>query len=65
MKRTMIDPPSGWRYGFPKELTVTEDENINEWLVKNGYPQSMIDLFKGKLVCRMWYMDDDEGLGES
>ena len=20
MKRTMVDPPSGWKYGFPKPL---------------------------------------------
>jgi hypothetical protein len=47
--RTYIDPPGGWKYGFPKMLN--EDNltgsifNINEWLVKNGYPQHEIDQF--------------------
>jgi hypothetical protein len=46
--RTMIDPPSGWRFGFPKEIPkkVIEEENILNWLVDNGYPQSEIDIFK-------------------
>jgi hypothetical protein len=46
--RTMIDPPSGWRFGFPKEIPkkVIEEEDILNWLVDNGYPQSEIDIFK-------------------
>jgi len=45
--RTMIDPPSGWRFGFPKEIPkkVLEEDVLN-WLVDNGYPQSEIDIFK-------------------
>ena len=40
----MIDPPSGWRYGFPKEMPEDlKPEDINEWLVLNGYPKEMID----------------------
>jgi hypothetical protein len=47
--RTMIDPPSGWRFGFPKEIPkeILQDNNkILNWLVDNGYPQSEIDIFK-------------------
>jgi hypothetical protein len=44
----MIDPPSGWRFGFPKEIPkkVIEEEGVINWLVDNGYPQSEIDIFK-------------------
>jgi len=38
-----IDPPEGWRYGFPKELPVPEPRNIIEWLVAEGYPQALVD----------------------
>ena len=39
---TMIDPPSGWKYGFPKPIP-DEVEDVLEWLVGEGYPQSEID----------------------
>lgn len=45
----MIDPPSGWKYGFPKIFTCKKDngyatkEEIETWLVANGYPQYEVD----------------------
>ena len=45
---TYIDPASGWQYGFPKILP--EDvEDINEWLVSEGYPREMLGF-----PCRYW-----------
>ena len=41
-KVTYIDPPSGWRYGFPKILP-DYVINVKAWLLDNGYPQSEID----------------------
>jgi len=40
----MIDPPSGWAFGFPKEIPegITD---VKGWLIKNGYPKEKIDLF--------------------
>jgi len=59
-KRLIVDPPSGWRYGFPKEMpqgmTIEEE---NQWFLENGYPQKLID--DGMLkYCRMWYSEDEE-----
>lgn len=38
----IIDPPSGWKFGFPKhikpELYNSVDFNLNKWLRENGYP---------------------------
>jgi hypothetical protein len=61
MKRKvlMIDPPSGWKYGFPKELTVDGTQTVTEWLVDNGYPQALIDQFGGNLPCRHWEEEVD------
>jgi len=50
---TMIDPPSGWRYGFPKVLP-DDVENVLEWLVSEGYPQSEIDACSKHFYCRYW-----------
>jgi hypothetical protein len=36
-----IDPPEGWKYGFPKECK--EDcYNMYSWLLDNGYPGSKL-----------------------
>lgn len=56
-KRIIIDPPSGWKYGFPKPVPPEygeEDFVFNTWLVSQGYPQSIIDQFDGKVPCRFW-----------
>lgn len=50
----MIDPPSGWQYGFPKILPSDQRIRVNDWLVEQGYPQKIIDEFSGKLPCRYW-----------
>jgi hypothetical protein len=50
---TMIDPPSGWKYGFPKVLP-DDVENVLEWLVSEGYPQSEIDACGKNFYCRYW-----------
>lgn len=45
----MIDPPSGWRYGFPKQvpdnLREMDSSALGKWLVDNGYPQSEVDRY--------------------
>ena len=42
-----FDPPSGWAYGFPRQLPVecVDDEiELRWWLVECGYPYEMLDL---------------------
>ena len=38
----MVDPPSGWKYGFPKAKPDDATDTI-AWLLSEGYPQSEID----------------------
>jgi len=38
-----VDPPSGWRYGFPRLYHPDVDGPMKEWLVKNGYPKALAD----------------------
>jgi hypothetical protein len=54
----MIDPPSGWKYGFPKPLP-DEVENVKEWLLEQGYPQREIDLCGKHFHYRTWEQTDD------
>ena len=39
----IYDPPSGWRYGFPKPYRPLEDETLEDTLLRDGYPQHEID----------------------
>lgn len=55
----MIDPPNGWKYGFPMKFDMEKDGNLNEWLVSKGYPQSMVDIFDGIVPCRYWSEEDE------
>jgi len=61
MKKTvrMIDPPSGWRYGFPKAIP-NDVKNVLKWLVENGYPQAEIDACGEHFYCRHWEKDVNE-----
>ncbi len=52
----MIDPPSGWKYGFPKPIP-DEIKDVRPWLIENGYPQSLIDELGEHFYCRYWEID--------
>ena len=55
----MVDPPSGWKYGFPKAKPEDATDTI-AWLLSEGYPQSEIDKMGNTLFIRTWEeMDHD------
>jgi hypothetical protein len=56
MKTRMIDPPSGWKYGFPKPIP-NDIKDARPWLVENGYPQEEIDNLGEYFYCRYWESD--------
>ena len=35
----MYDPPSGWKYGFPKPYLPLPNETLAETLLRDGYPK--------------------------
>lgn len=39
----LYDPPSGWKYGFPKEYKPLPGETLEQTLLRDGYPQKEID----------------------
>lgn len=59
----IIDPPSGWRYGFPKiipdEVFLGSIETFIQWFRDQGYPEWLIQ--DGNLNhYRFWYAEVDE-----
>ncbi len=58
MKVMVYDPPSGWRYGFPKQYLPLENEAIEQTLLRDGYPQKEID-WGGATHVRFWETEDE------
>ena len=59
MKKTirMIDPPTGWAYGFPK--AIPDDipdygEELLDWMISEGYPEKDRNLLR---YCRFWHKE--------
>lgn len=42
-KQMLYDPPSGWRYGFPRPYLPLEGETLRETLLRDGYPATELD----------------------
>lgn len=43
-KKTWIDPPEGWRYGFPRVFDWNDQyETLSNWFIRNGYPEKDIN----------------------
>jgi hypothetical protein len=50
--KVWIDPPEGWRYGFPKIYDQDTDGTTKEFLIKNGYPEKLYEQLASKST--MW-----------
>jgi hypothetical protein len=55
VQSTWVDPPSGWKYGFPKLWD--RQVEFEQWLIDNGYPEKDIELACN--YSRYW-LDDSE-----
>ena len=55
---TFYDPPSGWKYGFPKPYNPLPGESITDTLLRDGYPQHEID--RGGAQCVRFIGTKDE-----
>lgn len=51
-KVTYIDLPNGWKYGFPKEISLLDRLNLRQFLLDNNYPEKDIDF--ALKYSRMW-----------
>lgn len=56
-----IDPPEGWRYGFPKRVPagyLKSETLMRMWLQQEGYPEKDISLALN--YSRYWSTGADE-----
>lgn len=42
----MYDPPSGWKYGFPRPYLPKPGERLEDTLRRDGYPDKEIESIK-------------------
>ncbi len=53
-----IDPPAGWKYGFPCVFDPEPGETTEEFLRRKGYPEDHMHLIK---YSRHWTVEVSDG----
>lgn len=51
-----VDPPSGWRWGFPKLWDPQISPDIAQWFVEQGLPQTELEF--ALRYSRYWSADE-------
>jgi len=49
-----VDPPEGWKYGFPAIYDPETDGQLSEWIVRKGYPLLTIKEYGDAWAVRCW-----------
>jgi len=49
-----VDPPEGWKYGFPAIYDPEKDGQMSEWIVRKGYPLLTIKEYGESWAVRCW-----------
>ena len=62
--KLVVDPPEGWRYGFPKavpdgQMKMSWEEK-KDWYVEQGYPLEKIEELGNFFYVSMWHKGDEE-----
>jgi hypothetical protein len=53
-KKIWIDPPEGWKFGFPAIYDPDTDGQMSEWIVNKGYPIEVIKEYGESWAVRCW-----------
>ena len=49
-----VDPPEGWKYGFPAIYDPEKDGQMSEWIISKGYPVQIIKEYGEQWHIRCW-----------
>lgn len=49
-----VDPPEGWKYGFPAIYDPVNDGKMRDWIVRKGYPLLTIKEYGEQWMVRTW-----------
>lgn len=59
--RLMVDPPSGWMYGFPMVWDKELEPDLKTFLRAKGYPEKDLDFAMNHI--RMWLPKEEKNYG--
>lgn len=57
IQKLWVDPPSGWRFGFPKIWDKAKNPDFKLWLTSQGYPEQEYEKYNGNYI-RYWEAHD-------
>ena len=49
-----VDPPEGWKYGFPAIFDPVNDGKMRDWIIRKGYPLLTIKEYGESWAVRTW-----------
>ena len=49
-----VDPPEGWKFGFPAIYDPETDGQLSDWVVRKGYPLLTIKEYGDSWAVRCW-----------
>ena len=52
--RLWVDPPEGWKYGFPAIYDPDTDGQMSDWIISKGYPIQIIKEYGEQWMVRCW-----------
>ena len=53
-----VDPPEGWRYGFPAIYDPASDGVMRDWIISKGYPVKLIQEYGDVWFVRCWSAEE-------
>jgi hypothetical protein len=60
MTKLWVDPPEGWKFGFPAIYDSEADGQMSEWIVSKGYPLQTIKEYGEQWFIRCWPAEESE-----
>ena len=60
MSRLWVDPPEGWKHGFPAIYDSETDGQMSEWIVNKGYPVQTIAEYGEQWHIRCWSAEEPD-----
>jgi hypothetical protein len=61
MAKVWVDPPAGWRFGFPAVWDSSEEPNVVKWILDKGYPEELVKEYGEYFYVRQWeWKEGDE-----
>ena len=58
--RYWIDPPEGWRWGFPRVWDSEVYPDAIEWIIQCGYPRNLVAEYGSHFHVRQWIAGDSD-----